>query len=101
MTVDQFTRKSNASEDLKGIYVAKKEDLENRSLGKEEALRPRTHTKEVERGSKDESRLREVVSVSGHKAMFLGILSGGAAVPKMEFIEYVMDVVLDGCYLDH
>lgn len=76
--------------------MARKEDLETRSLDKREHVRARTHTKAVERDSKDESWLGEAASMSGYEAVFLGIPGGGAAVLQMEFIEYVMDVVLDG-----
>ncbi len=100
MTVDQLGPKSNTSEDPKRIHVARKEDLETRSVVKREPVRPRTRTKEVERGSKSESWLREAVSMSGYETVFFGIPGGGAAILQMEFIEDVMDVILHGRYFD-
>lgn len=96
MTVDQLGPKSNTSKDLKKIHGARKEDLETRSPDKRESRRTQAHTKEVELGYSGESWLRKVASVSGDEAVFFGIPGGRAAVLQMEFVEYVMDVVLDG-----
>lgn len=95
MTIDRLKINSNESADSKRIYTAKKQDLETRSVHRGEPRGVWTQRKEVELGCRSKSTLREVVSVPGYKAMFFRKPGGGASILKLEFVEDVMNMILD------
>ena len=94
VTLNQPSANSNESADSKRIYAVRKQDLETRSLHRGEPRGDQTQMKEVIRGYRGESTLREVPSMPGYKAMFFRIPGGGASILQLEFIEDIMDMIL-------